>query len=84
MTDKQRFDTLGRRIPNRDYSARTKKIKEKYGNDFYNNIGTVGGRKRTRGYFGYLKDTDPEKFAEFEEEQRRKAAETNRKRKKTK
>lgn len=39
---------------------RRETIKEKYGSDFFKRIGRVGGRRRGRGYFGYLKDTNPE------------------------
>jgi hypothetical protein len=35
-------------------SEQTKK--EKYGPDYHARIGASGGRKRTRGYFGTLKD----------------------------
>lgn len=56
----ERFDKLGRRIPQFDRSAAASKgaktQKEKYGNDFHTKHGTAGGRKRTRGYFGTLKD----------------------------
>lgn len=58
MTDK--FDKLGRRIPKFDRSAAAKKaaktLKEKEGNDVHARFGTVGGRVRSRGYFGTLKD----------------------------
>ena len=40
-------------------------IKEKYGSDFFKRIGRMGGRKRGRGYFGYLKDTNPEALKEL-------------------
>lgn len=59
MTD--RFDKLGRRIPQFDRSAAGAKgaqtQKEKHGNDFHARHGAAGGRKRTRGYFGTLKDS---------------------------
>lgn len=55
-----RLDKLGRRIPQFDRSAAGKKSaktqKEKYGPDHHSRIGTNGARKRTRGYFGKLKD----------------------------
>lgn len=55
-----RRDKLGRRIPQFDRSAAGKKametLKEKNGTDYPKRIGTNGGRKRTRGYLGRLKD----------------------------
>lgn len=36
-----------------------KTTREKHGSDFYQRIGRMGGRTRGRGYFGYLKDTNP-------------------------
>lgn len=55
----EKHDKLGRRIPQFDRSAAGKKSaktqKEKYGPDYHSRIGTVGARKRTRGYFGKLK-----------------------------
>lgn len=30
--------------------------KEKYGENYHSRIGSIGGRKRKRGYFGTLKD----------------------------
>lgn len=36
-----------------------KTTKERHGSDFYKRIGRMGGRTRGRGYFGYLKDTNP-------------------------
>lgn len=57
MTDRR--DKLGRRIPEFDRSAAGKKAaltnKEK-DEHHYNKLGTVGGKRRTRGYFGKLKD----------------------------
>lgn len=56
----EKRDILGRRIPQFDRSAAGKKametLKEKNGTDYPKRIGTNGGRKRTRGYFGRLKD----------------------------
>lgn len=56
----QKRDKLGRKIPVFDRSAAAVKAnktnKEKYGNDYHTRIGTSGGSKRTRGYFGHLKD----------------------------
>lgn len=56
----ERRDKLGRRIPEFDRSAAGKKamqtLKEKNGTDYPKRIGTNGARKRTRGYFGSLKD----------------------------
>lgn len=55
----ERFDKLGRRIPEFDRSAAGKKAaatnKEK-DEHHYNKLGTAGGKRRTRGYFGKLKD----------------------------
>lgn len=60
----ERFDKLGRRIPQFDRSAAgakgAKTQKEKYGNDFHTKHGAIGGRKRARGYFGTLKDAGNE------------------------
>lgn len=47
------------------YAKRTKRTKERHGEDVYRKNGTKGGKKSTRGYFGYLKDTDPEKLAQI-------------------
>lgn len=56
----ERRDKLGRRIPEFDRSAAGKKamdtLKEKNGTDYPKRIGTNGGRMRTRGHFGKLKD----------------------------
>lgn len=64
-----RRDKLGRRIPDFDRSAANKKAaktqKEKYGPNHHARIGTSGGRARKRGYFGNLKDTDPEALKEI-------------------
>ena len=64
-----RFDKLGRRIPEFDRSAAGRKSaktqKEKYGNDFHARIGADGGRRRTAGNFGKLKDNDPEALQEI-------------------
>lgn len=55
-----RRDKLGRRIPEFDRSAASKKsaetAKEKYGPDFHARNGAAGGSHRGRGYFGQLKD----------------------------
>jgi len=55
----ERFDKLGRRIPAFDRSAAGKKAaatnKEKNEN-YYNELGAAGGKHRSRGYFGKLKD----------------------------
>lgn len=57
---KDRFDSLGRKIPNFDRSASGRKAnktrKERRGSNFDKKTGIMGGRKRTRGYFGQLKD----------------------------
>lgn len=75
----ERFDKLGRRIPQFDRSAAAKKgaqtQKEKHGNDFHANNGAAGGRRRTRGYFGALKDSGND--AEIREQARKGAAKTN-------
>jgi len=56
----ERRDKIGRRIPQFDRSAAGKKametLKEKNGTDYPKRIGLNGARKRTRGYFGSLKD----------------------------
>jgi len=55
-----KVDKLGRKIPEFDRSAANKKgavtRKELYGTDTHSRAGSVGGRVRTRGYFGKLKD----------------------------
>lgn len=79
MTEVRR-DKLGRKIPVYDRAAVEARKKEKYGEDFHRRIGTMGGKQRTRGYFGYLKDTNPEEFKKFEAEQHKKAAKVNKKR----
>lgn len=75
----QRYDKLGRRIPEFDRSAANKQgaktKKEKYGPDYHAGIGANGGRARKRGYFGKLKDEG--KTAELREIQRRGAETTN-------
>lgn len=57
---KQKLDKLGRRIPQFDRSKAMKKgaltTKEKHGSDFHKRTGIDGGRARSRGYFGTLKD----------------------------
>lgn len=59
MTDK--VDSLGRKIPVFDRKAAAKKAaatrKERHGSDELRNAGSRGGKHRTRGYFGHLKDT---------------------------
>lgn len=58
MTEKR--DKLGRRIPQFDRSEAGKRSaktrKENHGNDTHARAGSLGGRARTRGYFGKLKD----------------------------
>ena len=60
----ERRDKLGRRIPEFDRSAAGKKAnqtrREKYGPDYDKRTGAAGGSKRTRGYFGKLKDEGKE------------------------
>lgn len=64
-----KFDKLGRRIPEFDRSSANKKgaqtKKEKYGSDKHSRDGSLGARKRTRGYFGKLKAEDPDKLREI-------------------
>lgn len=68
----EKFDKLGRRIPTFDRKAAAQKAQktreEKYGNDYNKRIGALGARVGTRGYFGKLKDTDPEKLKEIAKE----------------
>lgn len=56
----EKRDSLGRRYPDLDRSAIAAKgaqtKKEKYGSDYYAKLGAIGGRARTRGYLGKLKD----------------------------
>lgn len=65
----QRFDRIGRRIPEYDRKAAGAKGKktrdEKYGPNHMAAIAVSGGRRRGRGYLGYLRDTDPEKLKEL-------------------
>lgn len=53
-------DSLGRRKRRYDVSAAIKKgnqtKKEKHGEDYQARIGSVGGSRKKRGYFGRLKD----------------------------
>jgi len=58
---------------------RVEVTKERHGSDFYKRAGAIGGRSKSRGYFGWLKDNDPEKFADLHQRAVRKAAEKNRK-----
>ena len=64
-----RFDKLGRRIPEFDRSAAARKgaktKKEKYRPDKHSRDGSLGARMRTRGYFGQLKAEDPKKLTEL-------------------
>lgn len=57
-------DSLGRRIPQFDRKAAGQKghqtRKEIYGDDYNARIGAIGGRNRTRGHFGKLKDEGKE------------------------
>lgn len=52
--------------------------------DKYRRAGAMGGKRRTRGYFGYLKDTDPEKFKKLQKAAVSKATATRIKRKSSK
>lgn len=64
-----RYDRLGRRIPEYDRKAAAAKAQktreERHGSDFNNRIAAAGGRKRTRGYFGHLADTNPKALREI-------------------
>lgn len=74
----ERRDKLGRRIPVFDRSAANKKAaatrKKNEGLDVHSKQGSRGGKRHARGYFGYLKDTNPEALTELS----RKAAERRR------
>jgi len=65
----ERRDKLGRRIPEFDRSAASKKgaktQKEKYGSDFHQRTGADGGRRGPGGGFAYLKAKDPEAHKEL-------------------
>lgn len=55
----ERRDKLGRRIPEFDRSAAGRKAaatNKENDENYYNKLGTTGGKHRTRGYFGRLKD----------------------------
>lgn len=56
----QRYDKLGRKIPDFDRSAANKKgaqtRKELHGANIHSRIGRLGASLGTRGYFGKLKD----------------------------
>lgn len=75
----QRYDKIGRRIPEFDRSAAAKKgaktKKEKYGPDKHSRDGSLGARMRTRGYFGQLKAEDPKKLTELAKEGAKKSNE---------
>lgn len=55
------------RTPEREH-RRIKSTKEHYGEDVFKKNGALGGKKSTRGYFGYLKEHDPEKLAQITKE----------------
>lgn len=80
MTEKR--DKLGRRIPQFDRSEAGKRSaktrKENHGNDTHARAGSLGGRARTRGYFGKLKDEG--KIDELRKVTRKGAETTNAKR----
>jgi len=65
----EKRDKLGRRIPQFDRKAAAKKAQitreKNHGPDFNKRIGSMGARLGTRGYFGKLKDTDPQKLKEI-------------------
>lgn len=48
--------------------------KERHGSDFYKRITSLGGKQRTRGYFGYLKDTNPQALRELSKDAAAKSA----------
>lgn len=60
MAEDIKYDKLGRKIPQFDRSAAAKKAvktkEKKYGPNHSSRVAALGGRKRTRGYFGKLKD----------------------------
>lgn len=74
-----KLDKLGRKIPVFDRSAAGKKAaatrKLNEGQNVHTKDGTLGGQKKTRGYFGYLKDTDPEKLKRLSQEAAERRAE---------
>lgn len=65
----ERKDKLGRRIPVFDRSAASKKAaatrKRNEGQDVHSKQAKRAGKKSTRGYFGYLKDKNPEALKEL-------------------
>lgn len=69
MSDTVRRDKLGRIIPEFDRTKSGKKAaetaKERYGEDFHKRLAARGGSQKTRGYFGYLKEEDPEGLKEL-------------------
>lgn len=79
MSDQVRRDSLGRRIGIYDTAARTKKTKEKYGNNIFRKSGALGGKHHGRGYLGKLKAEDPDKFAEVQKQATARARKVNRK-----
>lgn len=74
----EKFDKLGRRIPTFDRKAAAQKAQktreEKYGSNYNSTIGSLGARVGTRGYFGKLKATDPEKLKEIAKQASSKSA----------
>lgn len=58
---------------------REQTLKEKYGPDYRRRIAALGGSKRTRGNFGYLKDNDPTKLKEIASKGSTNAAQKRRK-----
>lgn len=74
----QKRDKLGRRIPQFDRKAAAAKAQktreEKHGTDFNKRIGSMGARLGTRGYFGKLKDTDPDKLKKISQAASEKSA----------
>jgi hypothetical protein len=80
-------DILGRRIPEFDREAANRKAQqtreERHGTDFNKRIAPSGGRHRGRGYFGYLRDTDPEKLRDITSAAGQKSAKTRSKKRNT-
>ncbi len=65
----EKHDKLGRRIPQFDRSAASKKgaktQKEKYGPDFHSRVGADGGSRGRSGGFAYLKTKNPKLLREI-------------------
>lgn len=48
-----------------DHKRRARTAKERHGEDFHARVGAIGGSRKGRGYFGWLKEHDPEKLKEI-------------------